>query len=242
MSKSLTDVLDGLPDIDFTGGITPESIESDMVDDYNSYMSDYLGIGYDLPVGDPMRCLIEACVDIFSQIVYLIDNDGKMNFLKYAYGEYLDHLGLLKGVYRKDAEPSSVTMQFLASEQPDSDIVIPEGTEVAAQDDTYFATDTDCTIPAAVRASTTLTLTLTAQSNDFTIPAETKVMDDDEAIIFHTTDPTTIKAGATTATLNAVADDPGAVENGHADGTFTKFGIAVYPDSLKSRIQKRQAV
>lgn len=227
MSKSLTDILEGLPDIDFTGGITSESIESDMIDDYNTYMSDHLGMDYDLPAGDPMRCLIEACVDIFSQIVYLIDNDGKMNFLKYAYGEYLDHLGLLKGVYRKDAQPASVTMQFSASEQPEIDIVIPEGTEVAADDDTYFATDTDCTIPAAVRSATTLTLTLTAQSNDFTIPAETKVMDDDESIIFHTTDPVTIASGATTATVNAVADDPGELENGHPDGTFTKFGINI---------------
>lgn len=227
MAKSLSEILEGLPELDFTGNIEAQDIEADMIDDYNAFMSDALDMDYDLPVGDPMRCLIEACTDIFAQIVNVIDNDAKQNFLKYAYGENLDNLGLLKGVTRKGPEPATVTMQFSTEDQPTQDIVIPAGTEVAASDDVYFATDEDCTITAAVRASTTLTVTITAQDNAVTIPAGTTVMDDDEAVIFRTTDPLTIAAGSTSGTVNAVADEPGTIENGHANGTFTKFGITV---------------
>ena len=228
MSKSLEEILGGLPDLDFTDGIDADSIVSDMIEDYNLEMTALTGKDYRLKRTDPMRAIILSCADILTQLINVIDQNAKMNFLKYAYGEYLDHLGLLKGVTRRDAEPAVVTMQFVTYDEPSADIVIPTGTEVAGEDDVYFTTDADCTIPAAEFATTTITITLSAAAeSDIQVPANTKVTDADDEIVFYTQDLLIITAGETTGQVTAVYSDPGEDGNGIEAGKLTVIDAAI---------------
>ena len=228
MSKSLEDILEGLPDLDFTDGIDADSIMADMIEDYNLEMTSLTGDDYRLSKTDPMRAVLLACADILTQLTNLIDRNAKMNFLKYAYGEYLDQLGLLKGVSRRDAVAAVVTMQFTCEDDPAEDIVIPVGTEVTGEDDIYFTTDEEAVIPAAEFAITTVTITLSAASDeDIVIPAGTKVTDADETNIFTTRDQLTIAAGETSGEVVAVYSDPGESGNGIEAGTLTVIDAAI---------------
>ena len=228
MSKSLEDILEGLPDLDFTDGIDADSIMADMIEDYNLEMTSLTGDDYRLSKADPMRAVLLACADILTQLTNLIDRNAKMNFLKYAYGEYLDQLGLLKGVSRRDAVAAVVTMQFTCEDDPAEDIVIPVGTEVTGEDDIYFTTDEEAVIPAAEFAITTVTITLSAASDeDIVIPAGTKVTDADETNFFTTRDQLTIAAGETSGEVVAVYSDPGESGNGIEAGTLTVIDAAI---------------
>ena len=62
-----------------------------------------------------------------------------MGLLKYSSGEYLDNLGALKGVTRKEAVPAQVTLQFTLAEHISQTAVIPKGTRVKGID-LYFET------------------------------------------------------------------------------------------------------
>ena len=228
MSKSLDEVLEGIPDLDFTDGISAESIETDMIADYSEKMSELTGKDFQLTRTDPMRAVILSAADILDQMVNLIDRNAKMNFLKYAYGEYLDHLGALKGVSRNDAVPAVCTLQFMAEEEPSADITIPVGTEVTGEDDVYFTTDQEAVIEAATYASSTVTITLSsAYGSDIVIPAGTEFSSADGVYIFKATTQSTLAAGETSISIDTAADEPGEVGNGAAENALTETELAV---------------
>lgn len=228
MSKSLDEVLEGIPDLDFTDGISAESIETDMIVDYNAKMSELTGKDFQLTRTDPMRAVILSAADILDQMVNLIDRNAKMNFLKYAYGEYLDHLGVLKGVSRKDAVPAVCTLQFMAEEEPSVDITIPVGTEVTGEDDVYFTTDREAVIEAATYASSTVTITLSsAYGSDIVIPAGTEFTSSDGVYIFKAKTQSTLTAGETSISIDCQADEPGEVGNGAAENALTQTELTI---------------
>ena len=223
MSKSLDEVLEGIPDLDFTDGISAESIETDMIADYSDKMSELTGKDFQLTRTDPMRAVILSAADILDQMVNLIDRNAKMNFLKYAYGEYLDHLGALKGVSRNDAVPAVCTLQFMAEEEPSADITIPVGTEVTGEDDVYFTTDQEAVIEAATYASSTITITLSsAYGSDIVIPAGTEFSSADGVYIFRAKTQSTLAAGETAISIDTEADEPGEVGNDAAENALTE--------------------
>lgn len=228
MSKSLDEVLEGIPELDFTDGIDTESIETDMISDYNSEMTALTGKDFALTRTDPMRAVILSAADILDQLVNLIDRNAKMNFLKYAYGEYLDQLGILKGVTRNDAVPATVTLQFMCEDEPTADITIPLGTEVTGEDDVYFTTDQEAVIEAATYATSTVTVTLSAAyGSDIVIPAGTEFSSSDGAYVFKADTQVTIAAGATTGTVDCTCDTPGEDGNGAAENTLTTCSMTI---------------
>lgn len=228
MSKSLDEVLEGIPDLDFTDGISAESIETNMIVDYNEKMSELTGKDFQLTRTDPMRAVILSAADILDQMVNLIDRNAKMNFLKYAYGEYLDQLGVLKGVSRNDAVSAVCTLQFMAEEEPSADITVPVGTEVTGEDDVYFTTDAEATIEAATYASSTVTITLSsAYGSDIVIPAGTEFTSSDGVYIFKATAQSTLTAGETSIAIDTIADEPGEVGNGAAENALTETELTI---------------
>jgi phage-related baseplate assembly protein len=76
-----------------------------------------------------------------------VDKAGKMDLLKYAYGDYLDHLAALKGLTRLPAAPATVTMRFTLSAVRPSAISIPQGTRVS-DGNLYYATTEYAEVPA----------------------------------------------------------------------------------------------
>lgn len=138
-----------LPDISFIGDITLDNIKAKMVSDYQDKFLAETGIQVELKEGEPITLMLYACAVQIYQMYLNADKAGKMNFLKYAYGEYLDNLGALKGVTRQTESAAACTVRFTVSAVRPFVIAIPVGTRVTTQDAAiYFATDEYAEIPA----------------------------------------------------------------------------------------------
>ena len=137
-----------LPDISFIDDITLDEIKAKMVSDYQEKFEEVTGQSVILKEGEPVNLVLYACAVQLFQMYLNVDKAGKMNFLKYAYGDFLDNLGALKGVSRQDAAPASCTVRFTLSAIRASVVAIPQGTRVTTQEaEMYFATDEYSEIP-----------------------------------------------------------------------------------------------
>lgn len=152
--------LDALPDISFIGEDTLESIQAQMVDDYQTRYEELTGKTQALARADPVTLILYACsVQIYQMAIYL-DTGAKQSLLKYAFGEYLDQLAALKGITRHEASKAQAVVAFTLSEAQDEPVSIPEGTLVSAGDDgdVYFETTEYAEVPAG---QTYIELTMT---------------------------------------------------------------------------------
>lgn len=138
-----------LPDISFIGDISLDDIKTQMVSDYQKKFEEETGQTVTLKEGEPVALILYACATAIYQMYLNADKAGKMNFLKYAYGDYLDNLGALKGVTRKPEEPAVCTVRFTLSAARPAVVAIPQGTRVTTRSDgVYFATDNYAEIAA----------------------------------------------------------------------------------------------
>ena len=87
-----------LPDISFIDDITLDDIKAKMIADYQDKFKEITGQAVALKDGEPITLMLYACAVQIFQMYLNVDKAGKMNFLKYAYGDFLDNLGALKGV------------------------------------------------------------------------------------------------------------------------------------------------
>ena len=137
-----------LPDISFIDGITLDSIKENLINDYQAKFQEETGQAVILKDGEPITLMLYACAVQFMQMYENVNKAGRMNFLKYAYGDYLDNLVAIKGVERQDAEAAVCTVRFSLSAIRASVISIPQGTRVTTQNaEIYFATDEYAEIP-----------------------------------------------------------------------------------------------
>lgn len=137
-----------LPDISFIDDITLDDIKAKMITDYQDKFKEITGQAVTLKEGEPITLMLYACAVQIFQMYLNVDKAGKMNFLKYAYGDFLDNLGALKGVSRQDAGPASCTVRFTLSAARPTVVSIPQGTRVTTQEaEIYFATDQYAEIP-----------------------------------------------------------------------------------------------
>lgn len=104
--------------------------------------------GRTLADGDPVRLFLLTIANVIILQRNLINETGKMNLLRYATGDYLDHLGAFLGVGRTAATAARVTVEFTLSAARTQATVIPAGTRVTAGDQVFFATAEDVTIAA----------------------------------------------------------------------------------------------
>jgi len=138
-----------LPDISFIGDITLDDIKAKLVSDYQEKYQELTQQAVILKEGEPITLMLYACAVQFMQMYECVDQAGKMNFLKYAYGDFLDNLGALKGVSRQDEAAAACMVRFTLSALRPGVIAIPEGTRVTTQAaDIYFATDEYAEIPS----------------------------------------------------------------------------------------------
>ncbi len=139
MSKNLSSIRD-LPEVSFIENKTLDDIQAEMVKDYQEKYKEVTGKELILRRADPESLkLYAASVQIYHLYLYT-DMAGKMDLLKYAYGDFLDNLGALRGVDRLPAIPATVMVQFTLSAEQSFAVIIPKGTRVS--DGTiYFATN-----------------------------------------------------------------------------------------------------
>ena len=136
------------PDISFIDNKTIEDVRDGMVADYEEYMTKATGQTVTLPRSSPHRVVLYAAALQIYQAFQYIDRAGKQSLLKYSYSDFLDNLGLLKGVTRSPATAAVTTLRFTVSAVRQVATAIPKGTRVSAGGSVYFATDEYAEIPA----------------------------------------------------------------------------------------------
>lgn len=133
--------IENLPEVSFIDGKTLDDIQAEMVADYEKKYKEVTGKNLILKRADPETLKLYAVsVQLFHLMMH-IDMAGKMDLLKYAYGNFLDNLGALRGVTRLSAYPAKTIVRFTLSAVQTSAVTIPKGTKVSNGDILYFATD-----------------------------------------------------------------------------------------------------
>ena len=161
------------PDISFIDGRTIEAVKSEMVADYEAYMTAAGGKPYTLDRAAPHRMELYAAAAQIYQAMQYIDRGGKVNLLKYSYGGFLDNLALLKGPVRSPAAAASTTVRFTLSAPRAFVVSIPAGTRVSMDGSVYFATDVYTEIPAgSLTADVTATCTTPGAAGNGYQPGE----------------------------------------------------------------------
>lgn len=136
-----------LPEVDFTGGLTLDKIQETMEEKYGEAMTASGKSGV-LSAASPYKLLIMGASAIGYQIVQLLDQKGKANFLRYAQGAALDNLASFKKIVREPAKKAEATVRFTMTSTRTSATGIPAGTRVSTEDNIYFEVASYSEIPA----------------------------------------------------------------------------------------------
>lgn len=141
-------IKDYFPDISFIENATVDEIMTGMINDYQNKYKEITGREATLAKADPYRLIMYACTMQIYQAMQYADYAGKMSFLTYAKGEFLDNLAALRGVRRQEKTAAVTVLQFSISAPIESVVPIPAGCRVTNGNDIYFATDEYAEIPA----------------------------------------------------------------------------------------------
>ena len=125
--------LENLPDVDFVIKDV-EKIKAEIIRDFEE------ASGRTLYPGDPLRLLLLTFAKYFVLLQNNIDMSAKQNLLKYAKEGFIENIGALLGVFRKEAETAKVSVEFKLSEIQESSVVVPKGTRVTCDNKVYFRT------------------------------------------------------------------------------------------------------
>ncbi len=154
-------IADNFPDISFIDDATVDEVLTGMIHDYQQRYKELTGRDAALALADPYRLIMYACAMQIYQVMQYADHAGKMSFLRYAQGEYLDNLGALRGVRREESSAAATTLRFSIAMPLSSAVSIPSGTRVTNRNDVFFATDRYAEIPAG-RTEIAVTATCTS--------------------------------------------------------------------------------
>lgn len=127
------------PDIDFIEGYTVTQLEKGMVRYFCEKYEEVTGKAIVLAQADDRRILLQTGAYFLYQGYMYSDNAGKMGLLKYSMGDYLENLGALKHIYRKEATGATTTVRFAMNSARSTTTGIPKGTRLTAGDGIYFA-------------------------------------------------------------------------------------------------------
>lgn len=151
---------ENIPDISFIENSSIEEVRDALINDFLDKYEELTGNRVSLSASNPYRLIMMACANQIYQAMQYADHAGKMSFLTYASGDYLDNLAALRGVTRRDATAAKTTLEFSISSAIASAVAIPAGTRVTNGNGVYFATDEYTEIPAgSLTASVTATCT-----------------------------------------------------------------------------------
>lgn len=189
-----------LPDIDF--------VEVDSNEIQEAVFEAYTNItGRTLAKGDPIRLFLLFEIDVIIRLLNKINYTGKQNLLKYSEGDNLDNLAANAWVTRLAADSARTTLQATLSAVRDSETIIPKGTRVSPESGVYFATDSDCVIPAGeTNGTVTATCTVAGTSgNDYRVGEISKIVDP-VAFVDTLTNITKSEGGSDTETDSALRE------------------------------------
>lgn len=132
---------DKFPDISFIDDASVEEVLNGMINDYKEKYKELTGKEASLAPADPYRLIMYACTMQIYQAMQYADQAGKMSFLTYARGAYLDNLAALRGLARTENTAAVTVLRFCIGAPIESAVPIPAGCRVTNGNDVYFATD-----------------------------------------------------------------------------------------------------
>lgn len=144
---SVLDEIYNYPEISFMGDLTLDELMGEMVADFTNKYTELTGKKITLAKADPNRMILYAAALQIYQGFVNIDKAGKMNYLKYTSGDYLDNLCALKGIKRSQGSAAQTMLRFTLSAEQNSVITIPMGTRATDGNENYFFTTEVAEIP-----------------------------------------------------------------------------------------------
>jgi phage-related baseplate assembly protein len=144
----MENITESFPDISFIDDCTVDDVLTQMINDYQTKYKELTGKEASLAKANPYRLIMYACTVQIYQAMQYADYAGKMSFLKYANGDYLDNLAALRGVKRTEATAATTVLQFSLDAAIASAVSIPAGCRATNGNGVYFATDKYAEIPA----------------------------------------------------------------------------------------------
>lgn len=158
----MSSVTENFPDISFIDNQGVDDILTQIISDYQTKYKEITGKEVALAQADPYRLIMYACAMQIYQAMQYADRAGKMSFLKYAAGDYLDNLAALKGISRLEASAATTVISFSIDTPLETVVAIPAGCRVTNGNDIFFATDEYAEIAAgSTEVSVTATCTET---------------------------------------------------------------------------------
>ena len=158
---SSIDELKKIPEITFIDGMTPEKCEELLKTVYEDEYQKLTGEAADLQEGETISMLIKATATLLGQGFQFVEREGKKDLLKYATGDALDNLGVIRSIERKPARAATCRLKFTLVEAQSSAVSISVGTRVrAASKNIFFSTSEYAEIPAG-QLSVTVSATCT---------------------------------------------------------------------------------
>lgn len=130
-----------LPDISIIDDVDIESMKKEMVADFEANYKEETGESITLYPADKDRIKLNVVANKLYQAYQCVDRGFKMNFLRYAYGDYLKHHGAAKKTFKQESRPAVTVLRFSLAEARTQVTAIPQGKRATAGDNVFFATD-----------------------------------------------------------------------------------------------------
>lgn len=163
----ILDAIDNLPDISFIDDLTLQDMQNLMITAYQDKWEELTGETIHLKRADPNRIILLASAQFIYQGLLNVDKAGKMNFLKYSYGDYLKHLAAFKNTPELEQQKATVSVRWSLAEARAVATAIPEGTRATADWETFFETTEYNEIPAGeTEIIVTMTCTETGEKGN----------------------------------------------------------------------------
>ena len=205
--SSVMDAIYNLPDISFIDDISLEDLQNLLITSFSEKYREATGESIRLENGDPNRIILLAVAQYLYQGLVQIDKAGKMNFLKYSYGDYLVQLAALKGITPLSASKATVSVLWSLEEAREAPTEIPAGTRVTPDNTTYFEVMEDTEIPAGETEKTiTMMCTEAGEAGNGFVPGEINLLADPIAFISSVVNTTTSKGGSDTESDEELAE------------------------------------
>ncbi len=178
MADNISD-LDNLPEINLLEdlGITLETLQEEMVADYQDRYEEITGREQLLYPGNPRRLILNVIAGEIYQAYEYMSYVFRQNFIKYMEEDVLKNWGATLGFTGSNLKPATCTLEFSINDVLDFDVHIPAGTNVTAGDDIYFVSDESCVIKAGMLSvQVTATCTKEGSAGNGYMPGQLNVM------------------------------------------------------------------
>lgn len=206
MSEALDNIAK-LPDISFINNYTLEDIQSRLINSFQEHYQEITGEKIRLAKADPYRLMLLASASVLYQGFQNADKAGKMNFLKYSYGDYLKNLAAFKNIKEKEPVAASVTVRWSLAEARAQATSIPAGSRVTGDNEIYFETTEYNEIPiGSTYIDIVMTCTITGEDGNGYIPGELNIDVDETPYIDSVENIDTSRGGEGTETDDSIKE------------------------------------